>query len=213
MQQVIALPGYSGLTDEDRKTLENIPVTPDDARQEIGGAIADMIVERSYDDREDKRGSEATSEGNNILARECKAAIDASHLADVVEHIGGASRDGRDEEYLEERTIDTPDGDRRSDYSMGQPGKEWADYPSGHVNAASTRAGGSLTGREQRARDAIAQKLEDEELIQTIPKFREGDDPKEYAKTARAACDRVVGALEKHMLDANRARNRAVSWT
>ncbi|MFN7194839.1 MAG: hypothetical protein ACK5U4_25675, partial [Rhodospirillales bacterium] len=88
------LPGFPDLTDEDRKTLENIPVIPDDARHEIGGAIADMIVERTYDNREDKRGSEATLEGNNILARECKAAIDASHLADMVEHIGGASKDG-----------------------------------------------------------------------------------------------------------------------
>ncbi|MFN8703505.1 MAG: hypothetical protein ACK5X0_15470 [Rhodospirillales bacterium] len=201
------LPGFPDLTDEDRKTLENIPVIPDDARHEIGGAIADMIVERTYDNREDKRGSEATLEGNNILARECKAAIDASHLADMVEHIGGASKDGEDQNYVEERTIDTPDGKRRPDYSMGQPGERWAEQPSGHVNTATTRADGSLTGREQRARDAIAKGLKDEELIQTIPKFQEGDDPREYAKIARAACDRVVGALEKRMLDANRARN------
>ncbi len=79
--------------------------------------------------------------------------------------------------------------------------------PSGHINTASTRADGWLTGREHRARDAIAQKLEDEELIQTIPKYKEGDDPKEYAKIARAACERVVGALEKLMLDANRSKN------
>ncbi len=202
------LPGYPGLTDEDRETLKTIPVIPDAERNEIGGAITGLIVERTYDNREDNRGSEATLEGNNILARECRAAIDASRLADVVKHIGGASRDGMDQEYVEERTI-TMDGNGRRlpDYSMGQPGPHWADYRSGHVNTASTRADGSLTGREQRARDAIAQKLEDEELIQTIPKFREGDDPKEYAKIARAACDRVVGALEKHMLDANRARN------
>jgi hypothetical protein len=200
-------PGLPELTDEDRKTLEIIPVIPDDARKEIGGAIADMIVERSYDDREDRRGSEATLEGNNILARECKAAIDASRLADVVEHIGGASRDGEDKNYVEERTIDTPNGKRRPDYSMGQLGERWAEQPSGHVNTASTRVDGSLTGREQRARDAVANGLKDEELIQTIPKFQEGDDPKEYAKIARAACDRVVGALEKLMLDANRRRN------
>jgi hypothetical protein len=36
---------------------------------------------------------------------------------------------------------------------------------------------------------------------------RHGDDPKEYAKIARAACNRVVGALEKLILDANRAKN------
>jgi hypothetical protein len=197
------LPGFPELTDEDRTTLENIPVIPDDARHEIGDAIAGAIVERTYGDREDKRGSDATLEGNNILARECKAAIDASRLADMVEHIGGASKDGRDQEYREERTLNTPDGNRRPDYSMGQPGEKWAEQPSGHVNTASSRADGSLTGREQRARDAIAKELEDEELIQTIPKFNEGDDPKEYAKIARAACDRVVGALEKLMLDAN----------
>ena len=82
-----------------------------------------------------------------------------------------------------------------------------ADDPSGHVNTISTRDDGSFTGREQHARDAIAKKLEDEELIQTIPKYKEGDDPKEYAKIARAACNRVVGALEKLMLDANRSKN------
>ena len=200
-------PGFPELTDEDRTILENIPVAPDDARNEIGGAIADTIVERTYGNREDRRGSEATLEGNNILARECKAAIDASRLADMVEHIGGASKDGEDQKYMEERTIKTGGNSRRlPDYSMGQPEKEWADYPSGHVNTASTRADGSLTAREQRARDAIAKELDDEELIQTIPKFREGDDPKEYSKIARAACDKVVRTLEKLMLDANRAR-------
>jgi hypothetical protein len=201
------LPGYPGLTDEDRETLKTIPVIPDAERNEIGGAITGLIVERTYDNREDKRGTEATLEGNNILARECKAAIDASRLADVVEHIGGASKDGEDQKYMEERTIKTSDGDRRPDYSMGQKDDKELRHPAGHVNTASTRADGSLTGREQRARDTIAKKLEDEELIQTIPKFREGDDPKEYAKIARAACNRVVGALEKLMLDAKRARN------
>jgi hypothetical protein len=90
------LPGFPELTDEDRTTLENIPVIPDDARHEIGDAIAGAIVERTYGDREDKRGSDAIFKCKNILARECKAAIDASRLADMVEHIGGASRDGED---------------------------------------------------------------------------------------------------------------------
>jgi hypothetical protein len=144
-------------------------------------------------------------EGNNILARECKAAIDASRLADMVEHIGGASKDGRDEEYVEERTMYTPDGQRRPDYSMGKKDDKELRYPSGHVNTASTQIDGSLTAREQRARDAMAKQLQDEDLIQTIPKFKEGDDPKEYAKLARAACERVVSALEKRMLDTNRA--------
>ena len=202
-------PGFPELNDEDRTILENIPVAPDDARNEIGGAIADTIVERTYGNREDKRGSEATLEGNNILARECKAAIDASRLADVVEHIGGASKDGKDKEYMKEKMVEGENDQRGRfpDYSMGVKGDEESRLPSGHVNTASTRADGSLTGREQRARDAIAQKLEDEELIQTIPKFKDGDDPKEYAKIARAACDRVVGALEKLMLDASSSKN------
>ena len=203
------LPGFPELTDEDRKTLENIPVIPDDARQEIGGAIADTIVERTYSDREDKRGSDATLEGNNILARECKAAIDASRLADVLEHIGGASQDGKDQEYKKEKMVGGKKDQRGRfpDYSMGAKGDKGSELPSGHINTASTRADGSLTGREQRARDAIAQRLQDKELIQTIPKFKDGDDPKEYAKIARAACDRVVGALEKLILDASRAKS------
>jgi hypothetical protein len=202
-------PGFPELTDEDRTILENIPVAPDDARNEIGGAIADTIVERTYGNREDKRGSEATLEGNNILARECKAAIDASRLADMVEHIGGASKDGEDEKYMKEKMVGggSDQRGRFPDYSMGVEGDEKSKLPSGHINTASIRADGTLTGREQRARDAIARKLEDEELIQTIPKFKDGDDPKEYAKIARAACNRVVGALEKLILDANRAKN------
>jgi hypothetical protein len=200
------LSGYPGLTDEDRETLKTIPVVPDDVRKEINGTILEAIVERSYDDREDRRGTEATLMGNKILAEQCKKAIDDSRLADVIEHIGGASRDGQDKEYMEEKTVETHDGARRPDYSMGRPGSDWAKHPSGHVNTASTRADGSLTGREQHARDALAKGLDDPELIQTIPKFKEGDDPKEYAKIADAACRRVVGALEKLMLDANRAK-------
>jgi hypothetical protein len=109
---------------------------------------------------------------------------------------------------MEERTIKTGGNSRRlPDYSMGQKDDKKLEQPAGHINTASIRADGSLTGREKRARDAIAKELDDEELIQTIPKFKEGDDPKEYAKIARAACTRVVGALEKLLLDTNRAKN------
>jgi len=186
-------------------TLENIPAVLPEVREEINGTLAQHIVERSYGDgSEDRRGSEATLLGNKILAEQCKAALDASNIAGIVEHVGGASKDGKDGEYRKELTVETKDGNRRPDYTMQDTSTP--DGSSGHVNTASTRVDGSLTGREQRARDAIAGEVGDE-LIQTIPKYREGDDPVEYAKTARAACDKVVGALEKLLLEGGGRRN------
>jgi hypothetical protein len=205
------LPGFPELTDDDRTTLKNIPVIPDDARHEIGGVVAGVIVESiQYDDgRTDNRGTEATVTGNNIVAKACDEAIANSRIADIIEHTGGASKGGDGGSYVTEKTIETPDRNRRADYSMGVGDDPEKKYPSGHINTASTRADGTLTGREQRAYDAIkraAEKL-DPELVQTIPKFKEGDDPEKYAKKARMACDKVVGALEKLILDSKRQQN------
>ena len=201
-------PGFPELTDDDRTTLENIPVIPDDARKEIGGVVAGVIVESiQYDDgRTDNRGTEATVTGNNIVAKACDEAIANSRIADIIDHTGGASQGGAGKSYMTEKMVETLDRNRRPDYSMGVNKELEGEFPSGHINTASTRADGTLTGREQRAYDAIkraAEKL-DPELVQTIPKFKEGDDPEEYAKKARAACDKVVGALEKLILDSKR---------
>ena len=203
-----ATPGYPGLTDEDRETLKTIPVAPDDARKEIGGVVAGVIVESiQYDDgRTDNRGTEATVTGNNIVAKACDEAIASSRIADIIEHIGGASKSGEGKGYMTEKTIATQDRKRRADYSMGVEDDPEKKFPSGHINTASTRADGTLTGREQSAYDAMKRAVEklDPELVQTIPKFKEGDDPEEYAKKARGACDKVVGALEKLILDSKR---------
>jgi len=203
--------GLPELTDEDRTILKNIPVIPDDARKEIGGVVAGIIVESiQYDDgRTDNRGTEATVTGNNIVAKACDEAIADSRIPDIIEHTGGASKGGEGESYMTEKTIKTPDRNRRPDYSMGVGDDSEKKYPSGHINTASTRADGTLTGREQRAYDAMKRAVEklDPELVQTIPKFKEGDDPEEYAKKARAACNKVVGALEKLILDSKRLQN------
>lgn len=204
-------PGYPELTEEDRTILKNIPVIPDDARKEIGGVVAGVIVESiQYDDgRTDNRGTEPTVTGNNIVAKACDEAIADSRIADIIEHTGGASHGGAGRNYMPEKTVETPDRNRRPDYSMGLSKDPEGEFPSGHINTATTRANGTLTGREQRAYDAIKRAVEklDPELVQTIPKFKEGDDPEEYAKKARAACDKVVGALEKLILDSKRPQN------
>ena len=160
---------------------------------EIVAALPDDATRRSF------LGTEATLEGNNIVARECKASISASRLADILEHKGGASQDGLKNDYMTETRINLDDGRRRySDYSMG-PRNSDNPHEYSHINTASQRADGSLTGREQRPYDDIAKKL-GEDFVKTVPKFKEGDDPEAYAKTVRAACDELVRAQEDRLL-------------
>jgi hypothetical protein len=58
-----------------------------------------------------------------------------------------------------------------------------------------------LTGREQRAIEAIQNAVRDRGLAEAIPKLEEGGDRAEYAKIARAASDRIVRTIEKIVLD------------
>jgi|GEM_PF-2955386 len=194
-----AFPGPR-LTDQERATkLEHIPVLPQEQRDAVAEKLGATIVEMQYGDRPDNRGTGATLEGNNIVARECKASIGASRLADILEHKGGASLDGEKIDYRAETEIDVGDGRRRrSDYAMGPENSRDPDKYS-HINTASQHADGSLTGREQRAYDDIAKKL-GEDFVKTVPKFKAGDDPEAYAKQVRAVCDELVRAQEDRLL-------------
>jgi hypothetical protein len=127
--------------------------------------------------------------------------LKASRVADIYKHLGGASLDGKREAYLSEKTIETPDGARRPDITVGVEDDNIGKYPTGHLNTASTRADGTFTGREQRAIEAIQNAVRDRGLAEAIPKLEEGGDRAEYAKIARAASDRIVRTIEKIVLD------------
>ena len=196
-----ALPGFPDLTDADREMLKIIPQAPDDVRDEINGLITNVVFNLDYDDRTDHRGNHATIDGTNIAAKEFTEALKASRVADIYKHLGGASLDGKREAYLSEKTIETPDGARRPDITVGVEDDNIGKYPTGHLNTASTRADGTFTGREQRAIEAIQNAVRDRGLAEAIPKLEEGGDRAEYAKIARAASDRIVRTIEKIVLD------------
>ncbi len=201
-----ALPGFPDLTDADREVLKTIPQAPDDVRNEINDIITNVVFNVEYDDgRTDNRGKDATVDGTNIAADQFKEALKGSRVADIYKHVGGASLDGKREAYLPEKTIATPDGARRPDITVGVEGDVVGKYPSGHINTASTRADGALTGREQRAIEAIQDAVKDRGLAEAIPKLEEGGDRAEYAKVARSAADRIVRTIEKIVLDSMRA--------
>jgi hypothetical protein len=69
--------------------------------------------------------------------------------------------------------------------------------------------GTELNGREQRARDALdaAFKEHGDGLVETLPKFKYGDDLQEYSKIARAASERIIRTIEKIVLDSANTPN------
>ncbi|MFN7193147.1 MAG: hypothetical protein ACK5U4_17075 [Rhodospirillales bacterium] len=203
-----ALPGFPDLTDADREMLKTIPQAPDDVRAEINDLITNVVFNVEYDDRRtDNRGKDSTVDGTNIAAKEFSEALKASRVADIYKHLGGASIDGKREAYLPEKEIETPDGARRPDITMGVEDDKVGKYPKGHINTASTRADGTLTSREQRAIEAIQNAVRDRGLAEAIPKLEEGGDRAEYAKIARAASDRIVRTIEKSVLDSGHTPN------
>jgi hypothetical protein len=197
-----ALPGFPDLTDADREMLKTIPQAPDDARDAINGLITNVVFNLDYHGgRTDHRGTRWTLEGNNIAAKQFKEALKASRVADIYTHVAGASLNGELKDYLPEKEIQTPDGARRPDITVGVEDDEYGKFPTGHLNTASTRADGTLTGREQRAIEAIQNAVRDRGLAEAIPKLEEDGDRAEYAKIARAASDRIVRTIEKIVLD------------
>jgi hypothetical protein len=64
-----------------------------------------------------------------------------------------------------------------------------------------------LTGREQRAIEAIQNAVRDRGLAEAIPKLEEGGDRVEYAKIARAASERIIRTIEKKVLDSANTPN------
>ncbi len=197
-----ALPGFPDLTDADREMLKTIPQAPDDARAEINDLITNVVFNIEYGDgRTDNRGKDSTVDGTNIAAKEFSEALKDSRVADIYKHLGGASLDGKREDDLPEKEIKTPDGTRRPDITVGVESDKVGKYPAGHLNTASTRVDGTLTGREQRAIEAIQNAVRDRGLAEAIPKLEEGGDRAEYAKIARAASDRIVRTIEKIVLD------------
>jgi hypothetical protein len=64
-----------------------------------------------------------------------------------------------------------------------------------------------LTGREQRAIEAIQNAVRDRGLAEAIPKLEEGGDRAEYAKIARAASERIIRTIEKKVLDSANTPN------
>jgi hypothetical protein len=67
-----------------------------------------------------------------------------------------------------------------------------------HANTASVRKSGRMTGREQSAFDRLVEKV-GTQLATWLPKLLPGMDEDDYRRTARDACRRIMGNLEKEM--------------
>lgn len=145
-----------------------------------------------------------TQHGNNLAAEECRKVLkkDYSDLADRIEHIGGAYKDGRKESYLTEKELRNPDNSK----DRGRPDLSWsiddAAYakrigsPTAHMNTQTTRKSGRPTGGERFSLDRLDRLhlLQDEvsrAIIHGIPKMKKGQSDEEYRKIAKDGCENI----------------------
>jgi peptidoglycan hydrolase-like protein with peptidoglycan-binding domain len=176
-----------------------------DAAKARREALADDFVKELLKPLEAHRGDDTTKKGNDIVARECKAILkeEFPDLLGKIEHIGGATKDGKGETTLPEKYV--PNKARRAAKLDARPGSShpdltWRHEDDGketraHANTVTTKKDGETpTTREQSSFDRLVENV-GAELATAIPKLRPGMDEDDYRETARAKCREIFGKL------------------
>lgn len=175
----------------------------DQARRE---ALADEFVKDITKPLESHRGDATTQKGNDIVARECRAVLreDYPDLADIIEHAGGATVEGKGEEKISEKYI--PNKERAKQGLDGRPGssnpdlswkrgadaddegrnRDWA-----HVNTVSTKADNETpTAWEQGSLNNLKKNVT-KAIVGSMPKLGKDEDAEDYAEKVRAKCREI----------------------
>jgi hypothetical protein len=167
--------------------------------------VAEEFLKEVLKPLEDRRGDETTRRGNDIVAQECKKVLDEEFpdLVGKIQHIGGATKDGEKEKYLEEINVRKDDsssykGSRFPDLTWGENPDDKRNRNNTHANTVSIGKDGEPTSKEEAAlRDIRAWMGKD--LITHIPKLRPGMDEEAYRERARETCREIFTKWRNHM--------------
>jgi hypothetical protein len=181
------------------------PSTADIKREDRArfDALADDFIAAVTKPLESDRGDAWTQAGNIIVAKACREVLkeDYPDLAGEIEHIGGATKDGTDEElpekYLKDPAkkapgVDPRQGSSHPDLTWRDNGRNEESDPRAfaHANTVTTGKRGGLIAREQRSFDKLKDKV-GADLSTHIPKLRPGMDEDEYRRMARGKCREI----------------------
>lgn len=170
-------------------------------------AIADDFAEDITAPLESHRGDDTTKKGNDIVARECRAILEEDYpdLADRIDHVHGATKDGSGDEkdILKEKYV--PNKERTNQGLDARPGSNhpdltWQDNgrPEGdpeafaHANTATMGKRGKPIAEERRSYKRLVENV-GEDLANMLPKLRPGMDEEKYRDDVREKCREIFG--------------------
>lgn len=191
------VPQKPPIVGQDRPTGHTPPTPANDNDQKPvlpGPSPTDAFLEellRPY--RENRRGGEFTQYGNDVIVQEGRKILEAEFpdLKDHIDHAGGASVDGLGEEKIEEtylKNVET-NGKKGSSYPdiyykhKTLPKKDPRRH--GALNTVDMNKSGNPTKRERDNKDKLIRNMESD-LVETLPKFRPGDDEPAFREASRS---------------------------
>jgi peptidoglycan hydrolase-like protein with peptidoglycan-binding domain len=174
--------------------IETFPASREERKKkfvdDLAGELAPIIFEHRSDifygedggeKREDKRAGKLATESNNIGAEIIRELIDESDCAELIDHDGGGSEDGKYKKYLKEKIIKALGGDRRADLTATLNFKKTGIESRMHINTATMDALGNPIPREADAVAAMAA-TEGSDRVGLFRKLRAGEDREAYKK-------------------------------
>lgn len=190
------VPQKPPIVGQDRPTGHTPPTPANDNDQKPvlpGPSPTDAFFEellRPY--RENRRGDEFTQYGNDVIVQEGHKILEAEFpdLKDHIDHAGGASIKGLGKHKIEEtylKNVET-DGKKGSSYPdiyykhRTLPKKDPRRH--GALNTVDMDKSGNPTKRERDNKDKLIRNMESD-LVETLPKFRPGDDEPAFREASR----------------------------
>lgn len=190
------VPRKPPIVGQDRSTGHTPPTPANDNDQKPilpSPSPTDAFLEellRPY--RENRRGGEFTQYGNDVIVQEGRKILEAEFpdLKDHIDHAGGASVDGLGKHKIEETYLK----------NVETNGKKGSSYPDiyykhktlpkedrrrhGALNTVDMNKSGNPTKRERDNKDKLIRNMESD-LVETLPKFRPGDDEPAFREASR----------------------------
>ncbi len=190
------VPQKPSIVGHDRPTDQTPPTPANDNDQKPvlpGPSPTDLFLEellRPY--RENRRGDEFTQYGNDMIVQEGRKILKAEFpdLSKRIKHAGGASIKGLGKKKIEEKYFQNSETN----------GKQGSSYPDiyykhrtlpkkdprrhGALNTVDMNKSGDPTKRERDNKDKLIRNMESD-LVETLPKFRPGDDEPAFRESSR----------------------------
>ncbi|MDA1100822.1 MAG: hypothetical protein O2967_17760 [Proteobacteria bacterium] len=151
-----------------------------------------------------RRGNEVTQEGNDIVVQQCLDVLKTEFpdLAGLIDHVGGATKDGKGEINVKEGKVPNRNGSNLK-YGYSYPdlsfkGTIFGKWFAAYINTADRNLRGDWTSWE---RFSLARLIRNagKDFVIAMRKLKKDDDREEYARDAREVCRVVMKNLQDRL--------------